>query len=80
MTNPATIPTPVKDIQGDKRWMSMVRHKDWWLVPMNSPTVASKLKKAWFVWQRDTVSKNQVSCPRMQDNDSSQSLNPDCSI
>lgn len=29
MTNPATIPTPVKDIQGDKRWMSMVRHKDW---------------------------------------------------
>lgn len=24
MTNPATIPTPVKDIQGDGRWMSMV--------------------------------------------------------
>lgn len=23
MTNPATIPTPVKDVQGDKRWMSM---------------------------------------------------------
>ena len=29
MTNPATIPTPVKDVQGDKRWMSMVRHEDW---------------------------------------------------
>ena len=24
MANPATIPTPVKDVQGDGRWMSMV--------------------------------------------------------
>lgn len=23
MTNPATVPTPVKDVQGDSRWMSM---------------------------------------------------------
>ena len=25
MSNPATLPTPVKDVQGDNRWMSMVR-------------------------------------------------------
>lgn len=44
MSNPATLPTPVKDVQGDNRWMSMVRKiGKWRLVSRNfdSPSFQS---------------------------------------
>ena len=44
MSNPATLPTPVKDVQGDNRWMSMVRKIGTWrLVSRNfdSPSFQS---------------------------------------
>jgi len=29
--NPASVPTAVKDVQGDGRWMSQVRYKSFWI-------------------------------------------------
>lgn len=37
MANPATIPTPVKDVQGDGRWMSMVSIPGGRAVPPMAP-------------------------------------------